>query len=109
MTGYVDKREIPYIMKYLLQFPSELQTRDYIITKLEDDEPSDNISYDRFAPFMLDVLLNNEFEPASTEVLLTAFRKLDPKQTGRIPLDVLKELMMSTGIPLREKEQDQFS
>ena len=46
-------REISYIMRYLLQFPSEAQVRDYIISKLEDDEPSDFIKYERFEPYML--------------------------------------------------------
>ena len=38
--GIIDKREVSYLMRYLLQFPSEAQVRDYIIVKLEDDEPS---------------------------------------------------------------------
>ena len=38
--GFLDKREVSYLMRYLLQFPSEAQVRDYIIVKLEDDEPS---------------------------------------------------------------------
>ena len=38
--GIIDKREESYLMRYLLQFPSEAQVRDYIIVKLEDDEPS---------------------------------------------------------------------
>ena len=29
--GYVDKREIPYIMRYLGKFPSEAQVRDVIL------------------------------------------------------------------------------
>ena len=30
-AGYVDRKEVSYIMRYLLQFPSEAQIRDYII------------------------------------------------------------------------------
>ncbi len=29
--GYIDRKEVSYIMRYLLQFPSEAQIRDYII------------------------------------------------------------------------------
>ena len=76
--GIVDKREISYIMRYLLQFPSEAQVRDYIISKLEDDEPSDFIKYEKFEPYMLQVLMSNEFEPATAERLLDAFKILDP-------------------------------
>lgn len=55
--GIIDRKEVSYIMRYLLQFPSEAQIRDYIIDKLEGDEPSDYIKYERFEPYMLDVLM----------------------------------------------------
>ena len=77
--GYVDKREVSYIMRYLLQFPSEAQVRDYIIVKLEDDEPNDFIKYEKMEPYMIEVLMKNEFEPAPAEHLLAAFRILDPQ------------------------------
>jgi Ca2+-binding EF-hand superfamily protein len=51
--GYVQKEEISYIMRFLNQFPSEAQIRDYILQKLEDDEPSDFIHYDKFESYML--------------------------------------------------------
>ena len=106
--GYVDKREISYIMRYLLQFPSEIQVRDYIIVKLEDDEPSEFIKYEKFEPYMLDVLMKNEFEPSPAEHLLAAFRCLDPSNTGQIKIDVIKELLTTKGIQLREKEYEPF-
>ena len=85
-------------MRYLLQFPSEMQVRDYIIVKLEDDEPSEFIKYEKFEPYMLDVLMKNEFEPSPAEHLLAAFRCLDPGNTGRIKVDVIKELLTTKGI-----------
>ena len=51
--GYLDKREVSYLMRYLLQFPSEAQVRDYIIVKLEDDEPSKYVKYERVEPYMV--------------------------------------------------------
>ena len=72
-------------MRYLLKFPSEAQIRDYIIGKLEGDEPSDYILYSKFEPYMLEVMMNEqEFEPASAEDLLAAFRVLDPQGKGWI-------------------------
>ena len=106
--GHVDKREISYIMRYLLQFPSEMQVRDYIIVKLEDDEPSEYIKYEKFEPYMLDVLMKNEFEPSPAEHLLAAFRCLDPGNTGRIKVEVIKELLTTKGIQLRDKEYEAF-
>ena len=35
--GMLDKREVSYVMKYCLQFPSEAQVRDAIIPALQSD------------------------------------------------------------------------
>ena len=107
-NNYVDKREISYIMRYLLRTPSEMQVRDYIIVKLEEDEPSEFIKYEKFEPYMVNVLMQNEFEASPAEHLLAAFRCLDPLNTGRIKVDVIKELLTTKGIPLRQKEYDPF-
>lgn len=82
--------------------------RDYIIVKLEDDEPSDFIKYEKFEPYMVNVLMNNEFEPAPAEHLLAAFRILDPQNKGRIRRDVIEELLTTQGISLRKKEFETF-
>ena len=76
--GFLDKREVSYLMRYLLQFPSEAQVRDYIIVKLEDDEPSQFVKKEKVEAFMVNVLMTNEFEPAPAEHLLAAFRIMDP-------------------------------
>ena len=102
--GFLDKREVSYLMRYLLQFPSEAQVRDYIIVKLEDDEPSQYVKQEKVEVFMVNVLMTNEFEPAAAEHLLAAFRIMDPEGTGKIRYDVLKELLTTKGIPLRNAE-----
>ena len=89
LSHFSNDREISYIMRYLLQFPSEAQVRDYIISKLEDDEPSDFIKYEKFEPYMLQVLMSNEFEPATAERLLDAFKILDPQGLGYVRKDVM--------------------
>ena len=106
--GYIDRKEVSYIMRYLLQFPSEAQIRDYIIDQLEGDEPSDYIKFEKFEPYMLQVLIVNEYEPNPAEHLLAAFRVLDPKGEGTIRKDVMKELLTTKGIPLRPREYDSF-
>ena len=102
---FCDKREVSYIMRYLLQYPSEAQVRDYIIVKLEDDEPCDFIKYEKFEPYMINVLMNNEFEPAPAEHLLAAFRILDPQNTGRIKKEIIENLLATKGIPLIATEE----
>ena len=101
-------REVSYIMRYLLQFPSEAQVRDNIIDRLDSDEPSDFIKFNKFEPFMLEALMNNEFEPSPAEHLLAAFKVFDPESTGRVRMDVLTELLTTKGIPLRTKEIESF-
>lgn len=81
-----------------------MQVRDYIIVKLEDDEPSEYIKYEKFEPYLVSVLMSNEFEPAPAEHLLAAFKCLDPTNSGRIKKDVITELLCTKGIPLRPQE-----
>ena len=95
-------------MRYLLQFPSEAQIRDYIIEQLEGDEPSDFIKYDKFEPYMLNVLQINEYEPNPAEHLIAAFKVLDPESKGFIKKDVIKELLTTQGITLRPREYELF-
>ncbi|RLN72350.1 hypothetical protein BBJ28_00021184, partial [Nothophytophthora sp. Chile5] len=44
------------------------------IGKMQEDEPSTFVTYDRFEKKMLEVLYTNEYEPDSDETLLAAFR-----------------------------------
>ena len=75
---------------------------------MEGDEPSDYIKYEKFEPYMLQVLMINEYEPNPAEHLLAAFRVLDPKGEGTIRKDVMKELLVTKGIPLRPREYESF-
>ena len=95
-------------MRYLGQFPSEAQVRDYILPKMEEDEPCDFIKYEKFEAYMLQVMTTNEFEPAQSEQLLAAFRTLDPQGTGKINREVIKTLLTTKGIPLRKREIKSF-
>ena len=106
--GYIDRKEVSYIMRYLLKFPSEAQIRDYIIEKLEGDTPTNFIMFDKFEPYMLEIMQTDEYEPASAEDLLAAFRVLDPRGEGYIDKDVMKNLLTTKGIPLRKREYEQF-
>ena len=106
--GHVDKREISYIMRYLMQFPSEMQVRDVIIVKLEDDEPSEYIKFEKFQEYMVGVLMTNDFAVATPEQLLAAFRALDPLGTGRIKKEIIQDLLTTKGIPLRKQECEPF-
>ena len=58
--NFIEKKEVPYVMRYLGQFPSEAQVRDAILpevlalwAKIEEDEPLESIKYSKFEPYML--------------------------------------------------------
>ena len=106
--GYIDKREVSYLMRYLQQFPSEAQVSQYVIPRLEDDEPSKFVKYDKVEPYLVGVLMANEFEPSTSELLLACFRILDTEGTGKIPYQVLHELLTTKGIKFRKAEIDSF-
>ena len=46
--GFIEKKEVPYVMRYLGQFPSEAQVRDAILPEIEEDEPMESIKYTKF-------------------------------------------------------------
>ena len=76
--------------------------------KRQDVFALNNIKYEKFEPYMLQVLMINEYEPNPAEHLLAAFRVLDPKGEGTIRKDVMKELLVTKGIPLRPREYESF-
>ena len=75
--------------------------RDTIIPELEQDEPSKHVATDKVEQFVVTAMSKNDFEPAPAERLLAAFKILDPQGTGKIPLDVLDELLTTKGIGFR--------
>ena len=107
--GSIDKREVSYVMKFCLQFPSEAQVRDFIIPALEQDEPSKHVVSEKVESLVAGYLMKNEYEPATAERLLAAFRLMDPQGTGQIRLEVVQELLSTKGIQFRQEEIDSFS
>ena len=111
--GHVDKKEVVYIMRYLLQFPSDAQIRDHILDFIsQGNDPDDNyVSYKQFEPFMLNVLLNNEYEPTERDQLLQAFRVLDPEGKGYVKKDVMEylfECLKLKRIHISERVRENF-
>lgn len=84
-------------MRYLGKFPSEAQVSKSILPRIEDDEPSEFIKYQKFEPYMIEVLKSNEFDPDDTDTLLAAFRLLDPEARGYVEVDVMKHYLVSYG------------
>ena len=59
---------------------------------------------------MLNVLANREYEPDSIDVLLQAFRTIDTRKEGFIPVEEMESLLtsQSQGSAFRQKELETF-
>mmetsp|Transcript_34715 Transcript_34715/g.61070 ORF Transcript_34715/g.61070 Transcript_34715/m.61070 type:complete len:183 (-) Transcript_34715:870-1418(-) len=107
-SGFIDRTEVSAIMRYLGQFPSEVQLVQTILPEIQEDEPPNVVYYEKFEKYMLDVIANNEFEPEDSEVLLQSFRVLDKQGIGYLEGDVIKEYLMNQGIHFRPAEWEEF-
>lgn len=43
--NFIEKKEVPYVMRYLGQFPSEAQVRDAVLPEVTTPLPSDRIRW----------------------------------------------------------------
>lgn len=102
------QEEAPTIMRYLGVYPSEKEIIKEIIPAMQEDEPTAMIGYDRFESKMLEIMNTVEYEPSNEETLLQAFRFLDPDNKGFIEPKAMRDLLITKGIPFREKEVQAF-
>ena len=71
-------------------------------------KPAGLVGVEKFEKFMLNAIINNEFEPDDSETLLAAFKILDPEGKGYIEVDTMKKFLMNEGIPLYDQEWENF-
>tara|TARA_A100001015_G_scaffold310979_1_gene413326 strand:+ start:5758 stop:6249 length:492 start_codon:yes stop_codon:yes gene_type:complete len=108
-TGFMVQEEIGTVMRYLGVFPGERTLVLEIIPSMQDDDQSGgNVSYEKFAPKMLELINSREMDADSAETLLQAFRTIDTDNQGYISSDVLETLLTSKGTAFRPKEMEDF-
>ena len=96
-------------MRYLGIFASDEQLASEIIEGMHDDAPASFIRYPSFEAKALELLQTGECAPDSEDMLLRAFRTFDPDNTGYVPVDKLKQMLLKEGTaPFREKEFESF-
>ena len=61
--GMVVKEEIGTIMRSLGAFPTEEELVRIILPQIQDDEETQHVTFQRFEPFMVKVLVEKRFEP----------------------------------------------
>lgn len=107
-NGTVFQEEVGTIMRYLGQFPSETDVVEVILREIQDDDPSNVVSYENFEKMMLRCLMDHEYDPDDSETLLAAFRVLDPEGRGWIDANQMREYLASGSVGFREKEMSEF-
>jgi len=104
----VVKEEIGTIMRYLGAYPTEEELVTDILPQIQDDEETQYVKYERFEPFMVRVLVERSYEPDSEEVILQAFKVLDPDNKGYVDDETITELLTENEWAFREKEIEDF-
>ena len=106
--GQIQREEGRAIMRYFGQFPSEAQYVNIILPEIQEDEPPNNIKYEKFEPYMLKAIIDNEYEPDDAERLLAAFKLIDEQKRGFIDVDAMKMIMIEKGIKFVNEEWESF-
>jgi len=106
--GQLKKEEVSSVMRYLGRFPSEAQIVQTILPLIQEDEPPNNVTYEKFEPFILKCIMENEYEPDDAETLLACFRVLDTEKKGYIDAEAMRELTMNQGIQFFQEVWDKF-
>jgi len=107
-SGAIIQEEVGTVMRALGSYPGE---RDLVLTylpEMQDDEPTNFVSYSKFEKFMLNNLASRDCEPDSSDLLLQAFRTIDADKLGYVSAEVMEALLTSKGTPFRNKEMEAF-
>ncbi len=107
-SGAIIQEEVGTVMRALGSYPNERELVMTYLPEMQDDEPTNFVSYAKFEKFMLNNLASRECEPDSSELLLQAFRTIDADNNGYISADVMETLLTSKGTPFRTKELEAF-
>lgn len=107
--GVVSQEEVPYIMRYLSVYPSEVALVKEILPEMQDDEPTAFVAYEKLKTVMLRLMRTRQWEPDAEDILIQAFKTLDVEGKGYIEWDKLKDILVTKGeAPFREKECENF-
>lgn len=93
--GFIQKQDLLDILNSLGQTPDD----EYLEEML--DEASGNINFTMFLTMMGERINESEF---NEERLLDAFKSLDEKESGVIPIDFMREMLTGVGEKLTETE-----
>jgi Ca2+-binding EF-hand superfamily protein len=102
-SEHIPKTEVPYFIRYFLQFPSQLQVVDEIIPEIEkletDTEKNKNLlQISAIEKHIITILKAYTYPDNDKEILIEAFRVLDSEKLGYIDLHTFYSFMKSFGV-----------
>ncbi|ESN99631.1 hypothetical protein HELRODRAFT_176802 [Helobdella robusta] len=103
----VSIKEIGTLVRSLGCYPSEADLHE-IFREVEDEDVPGSIKKDKFITFMVKVLIEKRYRPASKRMLSNAFKIIDAENKGFIDPDVMKKLLMEEGEPFSLEEVDEM-
>ncbi|VUZ41943.1 unnamed protein product [Hymenolepis diminuta] len=92
----VNDKDIGTILRSLGLCPTETELTD-LINQLENNPPNGIVSYERLLPVVRDILLSGKFGILPKEEIIRAFQVFDPKKTGFVDQEVLREHLLIKG------------
>lgn len=108
-SGTIPEEEVPTVLRYLDVFVSDRDFVDKVLVELHGDEPKPFVRRDRFEEVVVRLMESHEYDPDGAEVLMAAFRALDPEGKGYIDADKMRHLLSTNGEPpFAEKEIESF-
>ncbi|XP_066147799.1 dynein regulatory complex protein 8-like isoform X2 [Euwallacea fornicatus] len=103
----IDIREIGTIIRGLGCCPTEAEVQE-ITVGMEDPASPGSVHLSKFLPYVSQLITEHRYEPANPEVLLEAFKTLDPEQHGYLTKDYMSTLMTQDGEPFNQDELDEM-
>jgi Ca2+-binding EF-hand superfamily protein len=102
-NGFIPKTEVPYLVRYFLQYPSQTQVVDEIIPEVEKletdiDRSGEVVQIEAFEKQLILILKNNMYPSYEKELLMECFRLLDANKVGYIDLHTFYTFIKSYGV-----------
>ena len=112
-ANYIKKAEVPYILRYFLQYPSQAELADKIIPEIEKSEKGDSkdkeyVQVDAVKLHVKQIVKENRYPEVDVNVMRQAFYCLDEKRLGYIDFNMLLQFFKNFGNKFRKSELEDF-
>ena len=108
-NGYIPRIEVPYLIRYFLQFPSQSQVVDEIIPAIEKlesstDKSKEILEVDAVEDHLINLLKSNTYVGYAKENLIEAFRVLDVENNGYLDLHTFYAFLKRYGTTFTKEQ-----